>query len=116
NGEMLDGIVAILICDAKQAVIWARLLRLGALHPSEFGTKLRPLAWATPLLRAVDTESDAGDFVSAIFPRLSIEEREKVERAILSVAHVTEDSQRNAAERDRARLLGRLSPTDLVTP
>jgi hypothetical protein len=116
NGEILDGIIAILLCDAKQAVIWARLLRLGALHPSEFGTKLRPLAWATPLLRAVDTESDAGDFVSAIFPRLSIEERGKVERAILSLADVTEDSHRRASERDRACLLGRLSPTDLVTP
>ena len=117
NSEILDRVVAILLRDAKQAVIWARLLRLGAQQPnSDLGTKLRPLAWATPLLRAVDTESDAGDFVSAIFPRLSIEEREKVERAILSLAHVTEDSQRNAAERDRARLLGRLSLTDLVTP
>jgi hypothetical protein len=116
NGEMLDGIVAIVLRDARQAVIWARLLRLGALHPSEFGAKLRSLAWATPLLRAVDTESDAGDFVSAIFPRLSIEEREKVERAILSLVEVTEDTHRRTAERDRARLLGRLRPTDLVTP
>src|SRR5258706_7224612 len=84
NGEMIDGIIAILIRDAKSAVIWARLLRLGALHPTEFGVKLRALAWAMPLLRAMDSERDAGDFVSVIFPFLSVEERETVERAIIS--------------------------------
>jgi hypothetical protein len=115
KGETIDRIISILLRDAKPAVVWAHLLRLGALHPTEFGTKLRPLAWATPLLLAMDTESDAGDFVSALFPLLSVQEREKVERAIIALADVAEDAKKKVAERDRARLLGRLNPADLVT-
>ena len=116
NGETIDRIISILLRGAKPAVMWARLLRLGALHPTEFGTKFRPLAWAMPLLRAMDTESDAGDFVSAIFPLLSLEEREKVEHAIIALADVADDEKKKVAERDRARLLGRLNAADLVTP
>jgi hypothetical protein len=117
QSETVDQVLAVLIRDTRQAVIWARLLRLGALHPAEFGVKLRSLAWAEPVLRSIDTESDAGDFVAAIFPLLSAEERERVEKTILAFPKAAEEEkEKKIAERDRARLLGRLSAENLVTP
>jgi hypothetical protein len=115
NTEIVEQILDLLIREAKQAIIWARLLRLGALHPAEFGVRLQSLAWTVPLLRSMDTEDEAGDFVSAIFPLLAPPERERIERTILSFPDGKEDKEKEIAERDRAKLLGRLSPDDLVT-
>ena len=84
SSATVERIITVLLANTKFAAIWARLLRLGAAHPAEIGLKFRSLAWAVPILTTMDTEHDAGDFVSAIFPLLSSEERENVERAIVS--------------------------------
>jgi hypothetical protein len=116
RAEIVGAILAVLFREAKQAIIWARLLRLGAQYPAEFGFRLRSLAWAVPVLRSMDTEHEAADFVAAIFPLLAGPEREKVENAILSFpAGDKNEGEKEIAERDRARLLGRLNRDDLVT-
>jgi hypothetical protein len=115
ESETVDQILAALIHDSKPAVIWARLLRLGALHPVEFGIRLRSLAWAEPVLRSKDTEDDAADFIGAVFPLLSAQERVRVETTILSFPQGLEEQRKKIAERDRARMLGRLSFENLVT-
>ena len=116
RAQTVDQILALLFREGKQAIIWARLLRLGAHHPAEFGLRLRSLAWTVPVLRSMDTEIEAADFVAAIFPLLSTSEREKVENAILSLTAGAEDEgRRDIARRDQARLLGRLNRNDLVT-
>ena len=116
NAEIVGRILDLLIREAKPAIVWARLLRLGASHPAEFGVRLRSLAWTVPILRSIDTENEAGDFVSAVFPLLTPPERERVEKAILSFPDGRERNEKEIAERDRARLLGRLNPDNLVTP
>lgn len=115
NTQIVEQILDLLIREAKQAITWARLLRLGALHPAEFGIQLRSLAWTVPLLQSLDTGDEAGDFVSGIFPLLATSEKERVEKTILSFPDGKEDKEKKIAERDRAKLLGRLSPNDLVT-
>ena len=116
RAQTVDQILALLFREGKQAIIWARLLRLGAHYPAEFGLRLRSLAWTVPVLRSMDTEIEASDFVAAIFPLLSSSEREKVENSILSLPAGAEgDGQREIARPDQARLLGRLNRNDLVT-
>jgi len=115
KGEVVDRILDILLSGNRQAVIWARLLRLGARYPAEFGSRMHSLAWTVPLLVAIDTEHDAGDFVEALFPLLSAEERELVENAIVSLPNAVDAKMKQFVERYRARLLGRLNPADLVT-
>lgn len=115
RAEIIGAILAVLFREAKQAIIWARLLRLGAQYPAELGLRLRSLAWALPVLRSIDTEHEAADFVAAIFPLLTAPERERVEKTVLSFPDSKEGNEKEIAERDRTRVLGRLNPQDLVS-
>ncbi len=114
KAEVVGEILSILL-KSRQAVLWRRLLRTGARHPTTLGTRIRSLAWAVPLLRGFDTEADAADFVGAIFPLLSQEERRNTERAILSLTELASEERKEFARRDQARLLGRLNKHDLTT-
>jgi hypothetical protein len=97
----------VVLAEARTAVIWRRLLKLGAEHAERAGSILKPLVFSTGLLSAMDLEDVAGEFLVAILPALSAEERALVERAILAVPIEIGNA--------RARLLARLPKGTLVT-
>ena len=86
SAATVDEIVAVLLRDARPAVIWRKLLQLAARYPNEVGLKIRSLALAAPLMWAPDTEVPASDFLTAILPLLEIEERQRVEEVIISTS------------------------------
>jgi hypothetical protein len=103
-GELHE-LVEVLIKENRLAVLWRRLLSLGTQFPNTLGSEILPLAWARPILMGRDTSALAGEFLTMIFPALSLAERERIERVLLSVPDVFV----------RNRLLGCLTEANLVT-
>jgi hypothetical protein len=108
-------IVNIFVDDGHAAILWRRLLKCGAYAPHTLGYELRHLGWAMPILLSYDTTLVAGEFLSAIFSFLSREERERVERAILSIPHVIKEGNKGSLLSIRDRLLGCLPFDELIT-
>lgn len=99
----------------RVAVVWRRLLLVGREFPQTLGKELRHLASAVPLLINPDTSHVVGDFLREVFAVLSSNEREGIERAILSLPCVVPDERRKFAELVRDRLLGCLPLADVTT-
>ncbi|MBM7866994.1 hypothetical protein GTO89_11115 [Heliobacterium gestii] len=97
----------------RMAALWRRVLICGAEAPALLGLEVRSLGWSLPLLKCPDTSNVAGDFLRAVYSYLSHEDREKIERAILSIPSTVDDDFLELGERVRDRLLGCL-PTHLV--
>ncbi|NLG80266.1 MAG: hypothetical protein GX492_10685 [Firmicutes bacterium] len=111
----LRELVEVLVAENRLAVFWRRLLLLGAQFPETLGREIRPLAWAMPILTSRDTSAPAGKFLKAVFPILPPGERERVERALLSIPDEVGAARREVGEHMRNRLLGCLADADLVT-
>lgn len=97
------------------AAVWSLILRAAAHNRRTLGRELRALAWAVPLLEETDTYEAARDLVVAIFPSLSVRERQRVERAVLGLVTGDDEERRRFRERRRDMILERLRPKDLVT-
>jgi hypothetical protein len=115
NAGELYALIAIVAEENRLAVVWRRLLRLGARFPHTLGRTLLPLAWTIPVLKHRDTSEAAGTFLHAIFPELTTAARERVERALLALPEFVPSDRREAGEHIRNRLLGCLMPSDLIT-
>jgi hypothetical protein len=111
----LRRIVDVIVSRNRLAVLWKHLLVLGSQAPSTLGQQIKPLAWALPILVSIDTTVAAGSYVGAQFAHLPEEDREQVERAILSIPHSLEVGTSRAREQTRNRLLGCLADEYLVT-
>ncbi|NPA76202.1 MAG: hypothetical protein GXN93_00400 [Candidatus Diapherotrites archaeon] len=105
----------IIVSENRLAILWRRLLLVGARFPETVGRDILPLAWAQPILAGVDTTVPAGEYLKAIFPPLQPELRQRIENAILNIPNTVEADRREAAERRRDRLLGCLRPEAIVT-
>ena len=53
-----------------------------------------------------DTTTPAGEFLTAVFPGLSPDKRERIERTLLAIPDTVSTDQRKVGERIRNRLLG----------
>jgi hypothetical protein len=95
------------------AAAWRRLLRAAAKSPERLGRAVIDLAVAEPILYAHDTTTEAGRFITAVYPHVSPADRENIERAILRGAADQEEEQARAYLRDR--LLGSI-PGLVATP
>lgn len=113
--EQLRTLLHILAFENRLAVLWRRVLSLGARFPVIVGKVILPLAWATPILTAFDTTVPAGDFIRAVFPYLDHQERRRIEQAILGIPEAVPAEERDEAEHIRNRLLGCLTVEKLVT-
>jgi hypothetical protein len=78
------GLVTAVAENNDLACVWSCLLRMGQSAPSTAGVLVKELSWAIPIL-AGETHVAAGDFLRAIYPMLSSEERTRVEEAILII-------------------------------
>jgi hypothetical protein len=111
----LRELVEILISENRLSVLWRLLLRVAAGRPGTLGNVILPFAWAVPILRCYDTMTPAGEFLRVIFPTLGRSDRERIERAILSIPEAVPGHRREAGEHVRNRLLGCLTDAELVT-
>jgi hypothetical protein len=83
--DIFRRVLKVLVRENRRASLWKILLRTGARVPTVFGADLKPLLWAPIVLGGVDTKGAAADFLAAMAPALTDEERERVERAILAI-------------------------------
>ena len=114
NAELAD-LLRTLVRTCRLAVVWRRLLDLGALHPDQVGMRIRGVAWSLPVLVCRDTIGPVGKMVGAVFLDLSARDRERIERAVLSIPAEAPPEHPQSAERQRDRLLGCLPENGLVT-
>ena len=110
-GVLLDTLVR----TCQLAVVWRRLLGSGARYPDQIGMRIRATGWSLPLLMCPDTIGKVGEMIAALFLDLCEADRERIERAILSIPEVTPPDRRGSAEHARDRLLGCLPEDGLVT-
>ena len=113
-GELAN-LMDTLVRTCRLAVVWRRLLDLGTRYPDQIGRRIRAAGWSLPVLMCRDTIGGVGRMNSAIFLDLSEADRERIERAILSIPVVTPPECQSWARRTRDRLLGYLPEDGLVT-
>lgn len=97
------------------AVVWRRLLRLAASHPTTLGVALVPLLASSQVLATPDTIDPARKCLAAVFPMLGPPERRSIENAIIDLPslNVLREDKRRIRRRDR--LLACLPSDYLVT-
>ena len=110
-GVLLDTLVR----TCQLAVVWRRLLGSGARYPVQIGMRIRAAGWSLPLLECPDTTGKVGEMIAALLLDLCEADRERIERAVLSIPEVTPPDRRELAEHARDRLLGCLPEDGLVT-
>lgn len=108
-------VLTLIARENRNAVFWRRLLSIGADHPDTLGYEIRSLAWTMPILTSYDTTRVAGDFIRAIFGKLTDEERRRIEQTIVAIPMSVGDEQREGADYKRNRLLGCLPKDELLT-
>ncbi|MFC9774519.1 hypothetical protein [Paenibacillus chitinolyticus] len=111
--ELCQQLVHLLVTRNRMAALWRRILICGAVAPANLGLELRSLGWSLPILKSYDTNRVVGDFLRAVYNYLTLEDREKVERAILSIPLTFDTSHTERGERLRDSLLDCL-PQHLV--
>jgi len=113
RADQVRKLVRVIVVENRLAVLWRRLLQLGARFPSALGREILPLATAMPILISYDTTREIGNYIGGIFPLLTPTERERVERSILSIPQSVGTERQEYGERIRNRLLGCI-PAELL--
>jgi hypothetical protein len=115
SGDELRLLISTMTRECRLAAIWRRLLEAGSRHPDTVGLNLRELAWTPAILLSHETSYAAGDFIRAVLPHLSPEERIRVEEAVLAIPDQRPAGERDWAEHDRDRLLGCMAEPQPLT-
>ena len=113
QGEARE-IIRFVVRKNQQAIVWRRLLSLLAKHPV-LAQQFKGLADAKPLMLASETQEQFGQFIAALYPHLSVEERGALEQSILAIANEGEADQRQARQHLSDSLLGALGDVELTT-
>ncbi len=111
----LDELLNIVARNNKLAVLWRRLLQLGAQYPETLGIKLRLLLEATSILTCADTTTEAGELLKSAFGRFSPTERAAIEQAITWLPKSLPSDRAEWAEYIQGRLIACLDPEFVVT-
>jgi hypothetical protein len=115
QAERRAALLDLIVEHNRHAVLWRRLLEAGTESPNTLGREIRFLAWAEPVLMSYDTTRAVGEFLERVFGLLDPGDRERIERAILSIPEGVDEEQREALEHRRNRLFGCLQLEFLVT-
>lgn len=109
-------LVDTLVRTCELAVVWRRLLGLGARYPTQIGNRIRAAGSSLAVLNCPDTSTEAGKMNAALFSDLAEADRERIELAILSIPEAASPEGRSWSERRRDRLLKYLPEDRLVLP
>lgn len=113
--EVRQALLHTLATNNSHAILWKCLLTVGAASPRMLGKEIRSLAWAIPILLSGETMDASCELLSTIFSDLAVNEREKIERAILAIPTVLSDAEQTTGKHIRDRLLRCLDQHALVT-
>ena len=115
GAPVIDQILDLLAQENRFAAVWGRVLSCGARAPNTLGREVRSLTWSPAVLAGADTRRQAGKLLLGLFSALTSDERERIERAILTLPGQAGEEEREHAERCRDELLGCLPEADTVT-
>jgi hypothetical protein len=107
------GLIRFFIADARDAVLWRRLIDLAARFRA-LAQQIRDAASAEPLLLASDTERPVYLLIEALHPASSPEERARIEDAIVALGNLDEP-RRRWGEHRRDTYLAALRDDAVVT-
>lgn len=113
--ELRQELTNLLFIRNRMATLWRRVLICGVAAPALLGLEIRSLCWSLPVLKGYDTSTVAGDLLRAVYSYLSSEDREKIERTILSIPSTFDPDHIERGERMRDRLLGCLPTQHIYT-
>jgi hypothetical protein len=114
SGE-LQALLSLLGEANRHGVLWRRVLLEGAKEPATLGQALRQLTWARPVVSSPELTEAMGDLLASLFADLDIAERERAERAILSLPGMFPEGRQSTGKYIRDRLVRRLPLDALVT-
>ena len=101
--EEAGTIVSVLFEKNRLAVLWARLLMVGAERPGVYAGLLWELATNEQILLCSDTTKDAIDAIAAFYPLRTIEERQTFEEKVF--AYGAEDPVYQSIRQERLEVL-----------
>lgn len=113
QGEARE-IIRFVVRENQQAVVWRKLLSLLAKHPV-LAQEFKGLADAEPLMLASETHEQFRQFIAALYPHLSVEERGAFEQRILAIANEGEADQQLARQHLSDTLLRALGDLEVAT-
>ncbi len=113
KGAEVDQLLASIVENSRHAVVWRRLLKVGADHPEAIGRKLSPLAIEDAALTSIDLTEEIGGLLEAVFPILSEGERTVIEAALLALAE--QENGNDYGEKLRDRFIGCLPRSAVVS-
>ena len=70
-------ILSAVIEKSNLALVWRKVLMCGTRNSAGFGKRIAALACSLPILTGRDTSNLAGNFITAIYPEIAVEERER---------------------------------------
>lgn len=113
--EEVTTVLEFLITGTRPAIVWRRLLELGAEQVEVVGLTISKLASAVPLLGAIDTEDKAEQFVAAVYPLMDESGRRRIEEAVLSLPEGRSAKVRDVFVAQRNRIIAGLPRELLLT-
>jgi len=106
---LLDAIAG----SSPSSVVFRRLLRAGASHPTTLGTGIAELVMNDAIMTCPDTRIEVAKFLTSVFSILSPVERQKIESAILAIPTIIRGAGESNRNLKRDRLLVHIRPEDL---
>ncbi len=114
NAELRQQIIDSIVAENRTPALWRQLIKVAIESPQTLGLEMRSLCWTLPFLMSDDTSQPMGELLKAVFTYLDPIERERVERAILSISESACEEKKHLEYR-RNCLLGCLPEEALVT-
>ncbi|WP_437751828.1 hypothetical protein [Sorangium sp. So ce1389] len=95
------------IRDANElAIVWKIVLDAAYQAPATLGVAVVELLFSTAVLGSMETRTSAGNLIAVIYPHLTVEQRARVEAAILRISDETPRELEEHAQNRRDRMLG----------
>jgi hypothetical protein len=88
RGGSLVGLLDQLVDSSGLACVWRAMLEHAVRDPVRAGHELREACWAVPILLAYDLQEIVPQLLSALHPVLSLDDKLRMEAAILSIGTV----------------------------
>ncbi|HEY0468944.1 MAG TPA: hypothetical protein VGC79_32350 [Polyangiaceae bacterium] len=115
NANVVESLFKLCVLENRLAIFWRRWLRLASRETTAevTGPIVLPLLESSHVLTAVDTAQPAGEALRVQFARRTVDERVRIERAILATRSLWQDTER--ADLECSRLFGCIDTALLAT-
>lgn len=115
NLDRVQLVIDLIVKYNTTAVVWRRLIRVGAKCPDTIGKQLAPILKAPILLATPDTATEAGNMLRVVHPKLGESQKREIEELIMKFPHLKLLRDFSYREKERDRLLGCIPLESIVT-